>query len=297
MASADLTSARSLADRAQEQFDALKAKADAFLQEHPWGTEVVRDDGGWALVVKIPKQPPEDWWMDLGEMADNARAALNHLAFQLVIANGQDPDESRVQFPIFEVKEHYFGNRGMKSNREKMLAGIGSGDRKVIDKMQPYNLGAEATDHPLSVLRSLTDRHKHRERHVGAMAVEQYTAMMHTGPNPLGIEAIGMTIGNVQSPDPLVDGHVLHRVQSTGQPDREIDTPADFVEKGGPPRMILSEPTGISPDSDAQLTVAFFGDRPFKINDIGRVPPYVRVLIERFERRIAAKRPGSGASR
>jgi len=288
MASADLSSARQLANRAQDQFDALKAKADAFLQQHPWGTEVVSDDKGWSLVVKIAQQPPEDWWLDLGEMADNARAALNHLAFQLVVG---DPNKGRVQFPIFEAQKDYLGNGGMSSNREKMLVGISTADRKWIDKAQPYNAGAKATDHPLSILRSLTDRHKHRQQHVGAMAIEEYTPMQ-TVADP-HVTAIGLTISNVENPDPLLDGHVLHRVEAAQEPEREIDTPPELVEKGWPPRMVLKPSTGISPDSDVELTVAFFGDRAFKIDDIGRVQPYVTDLIERFERRIVRKRPRS----
>ena len=292
---ADLTSARSLIDRAQTQFDALKAKADAFLEQNPWGTKVVPDEDGWVLRVNIPKQPPEDWWMDLGELADNARAALNHLAFQLVIANGGNPDESRVQFPIFEIQSHYLGNGGMKTNREKMLAGIASRDRTIIDNEQPYTLGSDATDHPLSILRSLTDRHKHRQRHVGAMAIEELTAMQTVASG--FATAIGMTMGNFENPEPLIDKDVLHRVNATNEPEREIDTPAEMVEKGWPPRMVLRNATGISPESSVELTVAFFGDRAFKIADIGRVPPYVSGLIKRFERRIEPKRPSSGTTR
>jgi hypothetical protein len=235
--------------------------------------------------------------MDLGEMADNTRAALNHLAFQLVVVNGADPNQGRVQFPIFEVKEDYFGNGGMRSNREKMLAGIAAKDRKVIDKAQPYNLGADAFDHPLAILRSLTDRHKHREQHVGAMAIEEITTMYTTDSNP-GVAGIGFGMGNVENPDPLVDGHVLARVEDRREPDREVDTPPDMVARGWPPRMLLTTPSGIDAEhSNTTLTVAFFGDRAFKIDDVGRVPPYVRDLIARFERRAEGKRTGSGASR
>lgn len=295
---ADLTSAHQLANRAQDQFDALKAKADTFLEQHPWGTEVVSDDEGWILRVNIPQQPPERWWMDLGEMADNARAALNHLAFQLVIDSGNDPNKGRVQFPIFEVEQDYLGNGGMNSNREKMLAGIAKRHRKLIDDAQPYKLGSDATQHPLSVLRSLTDRHKHRERHVGAMALDQITVMAGYG-DPL-IEAVGLTIGNVQNTDPLVDQQVLHRVQTPAkQPEPEIiDTPVEMIERGRAPKTALyRQQTSISSASEVKLTVAFFGDRAFKIDDIGSIPPYVLDLIERFERRIVAKRPRARPTR
>jgi hypothetical protein len=81
---------------------------------------------------------------------------------------------------------------------------------------------------------------------------------------------------------------------------KEIDTPAELVEKGWPPRMVLGQPTGISPDSEVELTVAFFGDRAFKIDDIGRVPPYVSEshrTLRAKDRRQAPKSPALSLTR
>ena len=231
--------------------------------------------------------------MDLGEMADNARAALNHLAFQLVIHNGQDPNKGRVQFPIFEVEKDYLGNGGMKSNREKMLAGISAKDRKVIDAAQPYHLGSDAADHPLSILRALTDRHRHREEHVGAMALERFTQMTTVASD--WIDAIGITIGNIKDPEPLLDKQVLHTARPTAQTETKLpdDAPAPWTGL----TVQVPSATGVLPDNDIELTVAFFGDRAFKIDEIATVLPYVRDLIARFERRVEGKRTDSRPSR
>ncbi len=289
-----LKSALQLATRAQEQFDALKAKTDAFLDEHPWGTEVRSDDEGWSLLVKISQQPPEDWWMDLGELADNMRASVNHLMRPLITDSGNNPDKGRPQFPIFEVEEDYLGEGGKNSNREKMLIGVAARHRKLIDNAQPYQIGERAAEHPLSILRSLTDRHKHRDQHVGAMVAESVTTM-HTIAAPL-ISAIGMTVGRLEASEPLFDGQLLNRVLKTGRPEGEVETPPDLVERGWPPRMLVTPITGIDPSSHLDLTVAFFGDRVFKIDDIARVPPFVLDLVERFERRIEGRRPSSGTA-
>jgi hypothetical protein len=286
MASADLTSAFQLIDRAQQEFDALKAKADAFLQEHPWGTKKVPDKDGWVLRAKIPKQPPEDWWLDLGELADNGRAALNHLIRQLIIDSGNNPDKGRPQFPIFEVQSDYFGNGGMKSNREKMLVGVAKRHRKIIDDAQPYRWDTRATEHPLSMLRCLTDRHKHRDQHVGALAVDRYSIGAEFGEDS-PVRAAWLIVGNVQNPDPLIDGQTINSAYPTDQTETKFpdDAPPPW---GGRTVQVLS-PTGVPDDPHLVLTVAFFGDRAFKIDEIGSITPYVRDLIERFQRRIVSK--------
>jgi hypothetical protein len=288
---ADLTSARQLADRAQDQFDALKAKTDGFPENNAWGTQVEPDKDGWVLQASIPQQPPETWWMDLGDLADNARAALNHLAFQLVIASGNDPAKGRVQFPIFDVEDDYLRG-GMKSNREKMLAGIAKRHRKLIDDAQPYKLGADATDHPLSILRSLTNRHKHREQHVGAAFLEQFTVMQLYG-DDMGV---GVTIGRIENAEPILDKHPIHAAHPTEQ--SEIQTPPELVARGWPRTgLVRGDLTGLDVPEPPKYTVGFFGDRSVRIVDIERIPPYVTDLIERFERRIVGKRPSSRPSR
>jgi hypothetical protein len=302
---ADFTSARSLVSRAQDQFDALKAKADAFLEQNEWGIETMPDKDGWVLRVNIPQQPPEDWWMDLGEMADNARAALNHLAFHLVIRNGGDPNKGRVQFPIFEVQQDYLGNGGMKSNREKMLAGISKGDRKLIDDAQPYTLGDDAPDHPLSILRSLTDRHKHRQQHVGVAFLKAFQVTeQYTGGSPQ-IRGGAVTIGRFDNPDPLLDHQVIHAAYPGQEPNEDFtdfmwSEEAEQILKErlpGLPKLVRGELTGIEANVPPTFTIGFFGDRPFKIDAIGEGPPYVRGLIERFERRIKGKRARARPSR
>ncbi len=55
--------------------------------------------------------------------------------------------------------------------------------------------------------------------------------------------------------------------------------------------------TGLDPDAEVEFTVAFFGDRTFKIEEIALIPPYVADLIERFERRIVSQSPSSRPTR
>lgn len=296
MASADLTNARKLATRAQKQFNALKANVDSFLEDCGWHTEIVADKDGWVFRARIPKQPPEDWWLDLGELAGNARSALDHLVFQLAIDSGSKPSKDRTQFPIFEVENDYLRG-GSRSQRERMLAGVANSHRKLIDSAQPYKLGSRAADHPLAMLRSLTDRHKHREQHVGAAFLEQFTVMQvyGTGDNEVGM---GLTIGAIENPEPLLDKDALHAAYPEAEAEREVPMPPEAIERGWPAAIIQrGDLTGLRVEKPAKLTVGFFGDRSFSIGQLEGVVPYVLNLIERFEHRIAGKRPGSRPAR
>lgn len=282
---ADLTSSRSLIDRAQDQLDALKAKVAAFLESDPWGAEIVRDKDGWVLRACIPEQPPEDWWMDVGELAGNARSALDHLVFQLAIDNGSKPDESRTQFPIFEVEEDYLRGK-MRSNRERMLAGVASRDRKLIDDAQPYKRGCEAADHPLAMLRSLTDRHKHREQHVGAAFLWQFEVM-----HVFDDLAMGFRMGHIDNPNPVLDKQTIHSAYLT---DQAKEKPPDYlVAKGLSPDAKPAPLRGMRIDSQPKFTVGFFGDRSFSLRNIEETVSYAEKIIARFERRITSKRPSA----
>ncbi len=283
MAAADLSSAHDLANRAQQQFDALKSKADAFREQHSWGTDVVRHEDGWVMRARIDEQPPEGWWLDLGELAANARSALDHLVFQLALDSGNDPREQRTQFPIFEVEDDYL--KGGKRNwRERMLAGVASRHRKVIDDYQPYKVGGDAAQHPLAVLRSLTDRHKHRERHVGAALLESFTArVLFTDGTGLGFR-----MGQVQNVEPVLDKHHIQGIKPAQQ--TEVEVPGIGTAK-------VLVPSGMDPDPGTKLTIGFFGDRAFRIEQIAAIPPYVSEIVSRVERRIESKRPGTRATR
>jgi hypothetical protein len=293
MAGADLTDVRALAGRAQKQFDALKSQVDALLEQHPMSLQVDKADE-WEIVrVVIPKQPPEDWWMDLGELAGNARSALDHLVYQLVIDSGNDPAGTRTQFPIFEVQDDYLRG-GKRSDRERMLKGVATRHRKVIDDLQPYQRGSRTTEDPLAILRSVTDRHKHRERHTGVGFIEKFI--------PAGTFANGMRAGivveNVGAERPLQDSDVVYRmapVPVTVQRELTAQMEREHPERGG--IEAGGTITGLQIEPDPQFTIVFLGDRIVKIADIERTIPYVAGIIERFERRIAGQRPRSRPSR
>ncbi len=288
MATADLTDALALAHRAQEQFDALKADADALLEKHPMSLTVDEADGWDVVRVVIPKQPPEDWWMKVGELAGNARTALDYLVYQLAIDSGSDPSKSRTQFPIFEVQEDYLRG-GTRSWRNRMLAGVAGRHRKVIDNLQPYQRGSRATEDPLAILRSVTDRHKHRERHTGVGFIEKalpVSTMPDGSRLGLLIEDLGV--------EALQDGDIVYRSAAVPETVQRELSEQMLKEWGhGGASFTTNTMTGLQVEPNPKFTIVFLGDRVVKIADLERTIPYVTGITERFERRIMGKRPSS----
>ncbi len=52
------------------------------------------------LRIRIHQEPPTEWSLIAGDFVQNVRAALDHLVWQLVLANGETPTPGNA-FPIF----------------------------------------------------------------------------------------------------------------------------------------------------------------------------------------------------
>jgi hypothetical protein len=94
----------------------------------------------------------------IGEFLHDLRSALNHLARELVTANGLTPTESS-QFRVF-------GKEPCSQRKQALLninPGIGPEARTLITDAQPYKLGDRYSEHPLWVLHELWNIDKHRE--------------------------------------------------------------------------------------------------------------------------------------
>ena len=142
--------------------------------------EIVREYDGHPskYVYKVKRLPfiDPEWSLILGDFLTNMRAALDHLAWQLVLLDGGTPNES-TQFPIRESELNRNGNRA-----SARLEGITRQD--IIDAVvavQPYevarNIGSSPTNHGLYILKELVNIDKHRTLLVAAAVVN--TGKMH----------------------------------------------------------------------------------------------------------------------
>lgn len=123
-------------DRANCQVDALNADIDEFCLNIKRSIvhEIDRDAGEqmWFYRGATPEVPIE-WSIRAGEILYNLRSALDHLVWQLVVANGQKPSKDN-QFPILD-EEAQWTNRGTQNK----LKGVADECKKTIRFLQPFN--------------------------------------------------------------------------------------------------------------------------------------------------------------
>lgn len=237
MSDADLSSCRTKVARAKQKLDALQAQVGPFLDSRPYRVEVEQPPGKFIATVRIDRPPDPDWAVDAGEVANDVRSALDYLVFQLAIDNGANPRQDRTQFPIF-LDDTEYRKGGRRSHRERMLAGVSTRHRRDIDNLQPYQRGRQAApDDPLALLRSISDRDKHREPHVTLSVMGTMTVKF-----PYTPEA-GRPFFRVHfpTPKPLKDGERI----------ADWDSPESV-----PGIEVGIEPIGRDPD----FNVAFEGD-------------------------------------
>ena len=93
----------------------------------------------------------------LGEIAYNLRSALDHLIWQLALANYKLPTRSN-EFPIFSDKQKY------KSAAKRKLVGVSNESIAAIALMQPFLNDPKWL--PLEALQSFSNFDKHRTLHL-----------------------------------------------------------------------------------------------------------------------------------
>ncbi|MCA1701809.1 MAG: hypothetical protein LC808_00475 [Actinobacteria bacterium] len=120
--------------------------------------------GDYVLRVHgLPTVDPE-WVLIAGDCLHNLRSSLDHLAWQLVLLDGGQPNRD-TNFP---VKQNAFNKAGQRAPA-RIKPHIRRADiRDLVEQMQPYsapqlpNPGPFVMEHPLWLLHDLdiTDKHK-----------------------------------------------------------------------------------------------------------------------------------------
>jgi hypothetical protein len=114
------------------------------------------------------------WGVIFGDAMHNLRSALDHLVWQLVLLNNDEPTRDN-QFPICETDAAYLSQRanGQPSTRERQLRGVADKHKALIDEMQPFRTQiSPGAMHALSTLRELANQDKHRLIHLTVFAVD-----------------------------------------------------------------------------------------------------------------------------
>lgn len=158
-------------DRAKEHIDALDRELNVFFESHSNRQAVeYAFDGTWHIIRTDPPldEPlPPRISLICGDIIHNIRCALDHLVWQLVLVEGNEPDRWN-SFPIYSKAEDFASRvRSPKDPKRSPLHGIDPDGEAwaLIEGEQPYNrwkLGEDPAGHMLSGLAFFSNVDKHR---------------------------------------------------------------------------------------------------------------------------------------
>ena len=140
---ADLSGVRLKLGRPEEHLSTLKTEVDARTEQHSDRSLIdVRRDGDWHVVeIEPPPSIPRRWALIGGDLIHNLRSVLDHLVWQLVLRDGQQPSRWN-EFPIIDSEQRFLQEvKFRKRNPDRSpLQGIRvDGDAwAIIEAAQPY---------------------------------------------------------------------------------------------------------------------------------------------------------------
>jgi hypothetical protein len=128
---------------------------------------------GFAIIIEELDPIPARWRLLLGDIANNYRAALDHLAWALVSRGKTPPEtgalssaqEKAVYFPISQDRPGFNAEVRVPASPKSRfkLLGIRLADSAVVRRAQPYHRGARRRQlHPLVLLAGINTGDKHR---------------------------------------------------------------------------------------------------------------------------------------
>lgn len=215
--------------RARKHLETLYDEINAFTGREPHEVvkEVDLEERTLRAIMKVHEEPDEiGWGVLIGDFTHNLRSALDHLVWQLVLVNGENPGRDN-QFPIVNRGTRYWCSRkdGARSVRDASLRGVAEEHRAVIDAAQPYRAGPLADQHPLAILADLSNTDKHRLLHPTFIAIEE--------PSPSAFTVSSGDAGAIAhitfNSGPLKDGaEIMRTTFTTSDPNAKVHMNAEI---------------------------------------------------------------------
>ncbi len=227
---ADFNGALQKLNRAKAHLNALDADLNA--EGGPYRLTVEPDaERGYYLVKAIRVRETNDWALLLGDFLHNVRSALDHMVWQLVLANDERPSRSN-EFPI-AVDPGWFDRKA-----KRYLAGVHDDAIAVIRSLQPFRVSDEGKRKldPLWLLNELENVDKHRLVHVLSLAPQGATLFFDPRfPLTLGESLEVFDLSNRV----LEHGTKLARIRLHRQPQMEVNSEFHL--------LVLLEKTELTP--------------------------------------------------
>lgn len=163
-------------DRAGAHLDTLYNEIRAFhdlpTKAYRFISKVDVETSRYLMRVLIEKPLPVEWSLIVGDFVNNLRAALDHMVWEFVQANGQKPSV-RNAFPIFDYPVPVDPGDRSRKRWDGMVGGISAPALALVESCQPH-LGEDGPrSHLLHALRELSNEDKHRVVLASFGAIEQ----------------------------------------------------------------------------------------------------------------------------
>jgi hypothetical protein len=218
-----------------------------YLNSRPYGVRIEFDAEAEVNRFRwiVRSQLPLHLSLVNGDVWYNLRASLDYLAWQLVLANGNEPTYN-TSFPCVKKRQDWAGAVGRK------LTGIDPRWIAEIEKLQPYHRGNNFSEHPLFLLDRLNNIYKHRLVPAVIVTPPEVGVM-------LPLLADGARIEPISKPRVEAGAEWL-RVWT----DQRIDVSEVEVNPGSVFRISWDDGLGIEWDMEpvidwVEQTIAFFG--------------------------------------
>ena len=143
--------------RAREGLQNLELDIDRFCKFQGCQIDhcISKEAGKQTWTYRGDPQVPIEFSVRVGEIVYNLRSALDHLVWQLVLANGNDPGD-RNEFPIFHDQTKYL------NAVKRKLKGVSLGAQSTIKAYQPFQKhGGIGSQLWMLHGRSNIDKHRH----------------------------------------------------------------------------------------------------------------------------------------
>jgi hypothetical protein len=221
--------------RAEEHLATLNQSIEEFLKSDFYSTrgELDRQRRILLRVDEIHTETPAAWGVLIGEIIYNLRSALDHLAYELAVANhlpARLPEKiaATSAFPIFRNGRKYRKRtrKGDPANDSGLykIRGCHRTAQAAIRRMQPYHRRKNPDAWTLWQLEQLSNIDKHRTLHLTAAQ----TAMSRYGIEGTGWSKLhGIEIGT----GPFKPNAILARfnIDWIDEPNRNVDVEAVIV--------------------------------------------------------------------
>lgn len=242
-----LAGVRAKIARADEHIHDLEGRLKTFFGKHPYKVAVQRDPKTRKPIYYLAgvEDVPPDIALVVGDVIQNLRSALDHLAYQLVlVGTGKPGPFFHVYFPIFDSAPEY------KAGKTRQIKGMRQEAIDAVDAIKPYKGGNDT----LWQLHSLNRIDKHRLILTAGSTFESVDigAELMQGMGEAAkklFSTMNLALRPADNLFPLKAGHRLY----VGGPDHEIDKNKQFTFE-----VALNEPGIIEGESVLKVVKEMF---------------------------------------